>query len=173
MHHKHFTKPDIDSKKEELNPGNFIVVHGNDFFDKLIQIFTMSRWNHAALVTSADGSIIELSPKGIHKRNISEYPSEDVHVVAIEMSQEDKKQVTGYADFMLRKHAAYGFVTIATIVFKIITKSRLVLKLDGTLICSEFVARALSQGGVIWDKDPSLITPADLYNKFVAKSKVL
>jgi hypothetical protein len=71
---------------------------------------------------------------------------------------------------MTKKHAKYGFLTIATIIFKIITKSRLIIKRDGTLICSEFVARALAQGGLIWDKDPSLITPADLYKKFVMKN---
>lgn len=171
MHFRHFTKKDVDEKKEQVKPGNFIVtLGGNDWFDTLERIFTMSPWNHSALIVDSDGTIIELLTKGIRKNNLSEYPPEKVHIVDIEMSHEDRQQVVQYAKFMLKKHDTYGWLTIASIAFKIITKSRLVVKLDGTLICSEFVARALSQGGVIWDKDPALITPADLYNMFIAKA---
>lgn len=150
-------------------PGDFIVTHGNDIFDILIRIFTNSNWNHAALITSPSGDIIELTSKGVKKSTIQEYATKDRYLVHITMSEEDRQQVIAYANYISDKHDTYGFLTICTIAFKIITKSRLVIKLDGTLICSEFVARALAQGGILWDRDPSLITPADLYNKFQNK----
>lgn len=152
-------------------PGDFIVTHGSDFFDKMIQIFTHSHWNHAALITSAQGDIIELVGKGIRKNTIQEYQQKQRYVVHVDMSEEDRSQVIAYAQYMLSKHDKYGFLTIASIAVKILTRSRFVIKLDGTLICSEFVARALEQGGIIWPKDPSLITPADVYNYF-EKEKV-
>ena len=167
MNHKTYSKYDIENQKIKLKPGSFIVTHSDSFMDLFVHIFTNSRWNHAALVASADGAIIELETKGIQKKAIKEYPAKDYYLIDIAMSDEDRKQVIEYAHFMLKKHAKFGFLTIATIFFKIITKSRLVVKLDGTLICSEFVAKALAQGGVIWDRDTSLITPADLYKKFV------
>lgn len=162
-----FAKQDFNKNKSALTPGNFVVTHGNDFFDTLIHIFTMSYWNHAALIVETNGTLIELTTGGIRKKNIADYPPKDIHIVAIDMSNEDRKQVREFAEVMLKRHPTYGFLTIASIALKIMTMSRLVIKLDGTLICSEFVARALAQGGIIWDKDPSLITPADLYTTFI------
>ncbi len=153
----------------EFLPGDFIVTHGNDIFDKGIQLFTSSPWNHAAIIIDNDGTIAELTSKGIEQNNISKYDAKERFVVHMDFSDEDRGEVLTYAKYMLAKHDAYGFLTIISIGFKILTKSRLVVKLDGTLICSEFVARALSEGGLIWPKDPSLITPADLYNFFKGK----
>lgn len=167
MQYKLHTKHDIDTKKAVLKPGNLVVTHGTDFFDRLIQIFTVSRWNHIALIVSSKGDLIEVVTNGIRKNTLAKYGSEAFYVVDIDMNSDDRKEVVEYAQFMAKKHIVYGFLTIVSIAFKIITKSRLVVKLDGTLICSEFVARALSQGGVIWDKDTSLLSPADLYRRFV------
>src|SRR6266700_1243181 len=143
MHYKLHTKHDIDSKKAELKPGDFIVTHGTDFFDRLIQDFTVSRWKHAALIVSSEGNLIEVVTKGIQKSTLAKYKHEEFYVVDIDMSSDDRKEVIEYADFMSKKHITYGFLTIASIAFKIITNSRLVIKLDGTLICSEFVAKSL------------------------------
>jgi len=152
--------------QQAYEPGDFVVTHGSDFFDKMIRFFTHSRWNHAALIVSKEGDIIELTSGGIKKNTIQKYQDHDRYIVHITMSDEDRGHVGAYASYMLNQHDKYGFLTIATIAFKILTKSRLVVKLDGTLICSEFVARALGQGGLLWPKDPSFITPADLYNFF-------
>jgi len=165
--YKLFTKKHVESQEVQLQPGNFIVTSSNSLFDKITHIVTLSRWNHAGLVTDSNGTIIELETHGIQKSNISEYSKKDYYVVDVDMSKEDRKQTVSYAEYMLKEHSEYGFLTILSIMFKILTHSRLVIKLDGTLICSEFVAKALAEGGVIWDKDTSLITPADLYKKFV------
>jgi uncharacterized protein YycO len=165
--YKLYSKKHVESHEVELQPGNFIVSSSDSFFDKMTHIVTLSRWNHAGLVVAADGTIIELETTGIQKSNISEYSKKDYYVVDVDMSKEDQKQVVSYAEYMLKKHPKYGYMTIISIIFKILTHSRLVIKLDGTLICSEFVAKALAEGGVIWDKDTSLITPVDLYRKFV------
>jgi len=166
---KVFVKPDLEKNKAAIKPGNFIVTHGHDFFDRLIQLFTLSHWNHAAVITSASGNLIEQVTSGIRERAINEYKPEDLHIIDLNLSSEDRRQVVAYARFLLQKHTTYGFLTIVSIAFKIITRSRLIIKLDGTLICSEFVANALAEGGIIWDKDTSLITPADLYKTFVKK----
>lgn len=171
MEYRLCTKKDLANKTIELKPGNFILTHGDDLFDKLIQIFTMSEWNHTALITAADGTITELTSSGIQKNNIAKYHLQEIYIVDIAMDEKDRKQIIDFAEVMLKRHDTYGFLTIASIAFKIITKSRFIIKLDGTLICSEFVARALSQGGIIWETDPSLITPADLYNRFVQRKK--
>jgi hypothetical protein len=170
MKYKTYTQTELKKKKITPKPGNFIVTHTSSFLDTLIHIFTGSRWNHAALVVSSRGDLIELESSGIRKNTLKTYSSTQFHLVDVELSKIDRKQIVTYAQYMLKKHPTYGFLTVTSIAFKILTHSRLVVKLDGTLICSEFVAKALAEGGIIWDKDTSLITPGDLYNKFMEKN---
>jgi hypothetical protein len=159
--------------KTSYSPGDFIVTHGSDFFDGLIQIFTHSQWDHAALIINDKGDIIELTNSGIKKSSINKYSAQQKYIVHIDMSDDDRKEVLAYANYMLEKHESYGFLTIVSISLKILTKLRLVIKLDGTLICSEFVALALAEGGIIWPMDTALITPADLFNFFQNKKNFL
>lgn len=158
---------------EEARPGDFVVTHDNSIIDRLIQIATRSRWNHAALITSAAGDIAELVGPGNRRAHLSKYRKLEYFVVRLDdLSDEDRRQVVEYVDATVARHERYGYLTIATIVVKILTRARLVLKLDGMMICSEFVANALAHGGQVWDKDASLITPADLYNRYVSPSRL-
>src|SRR5258706_2835163 len=100
MQYKLHTKHDIETKKAEVKPGNFIVTHGTDFFDRLIQIFTMSRWNHTALIVSSKGDLIEVVTNGIRKNTLAKYTSQEFYVVDIDMSDDDRKEVVEYAEFM-------------------------------------------------------------------------
>lgn len=162
-----YSREDIDNHKVTPQPGDFIVTHGKSFFSWLIRFATFSRWNHAALVVTTDGTIIEALGNGLRQNAITKYPADQFHLMRVELSDSDREQVVAYAEAMLKRHPKYGFLDIATIALKILTHARFVIKLDGTFICSEFVAKSLAQGGVIWYKDTSLITPADLYRRFV------
>ena len=170
--HAVFTRQQVQSGEQQLIPGDFIVTHGNGFVDSLIRLMTRSRWNHAALITASDGTLIEALGTGLTRDNISKYRRRDYFVVRLELDAEDRQQVVAYADAMLKRHPQYGFWTIATIALRILTKMRFIIKKDGTFICSEFVARSLAQGGRIWFEDTSLITPADLYNSCVKNEPI-
>lgn len=153
---------------DALLPGDFIVTHDDGPIDRLIQLATRSHWNHSALIVSPDGDLVELVGQGIRRSHISKYDKKNLYLVRLDsLSDEDRRQIVHYADVMVERHQRYGYLTIATIVVKILTRSRLVIKLDGTLICSEFVGKALAHGGQVWEQDTSLITPADLYNRYV------
>ncbi|SRR5260221_3352795 len=167
MRCKVYQKSKCDFAAIKLAPGDFILTHGRSLFDILIQFFTMSHWNHSALIVDSKGSIIELVEGGIKKHKLSKYQHQEVFLVKVEFNDPDRKEILDYAYEMLRRHQKYGFAQIVSITFKIITKSRLIIKLDGTQICSEFVANALARGGVVWDTDTSLVSPADIYNKIV------
>jgi len=67
---KVYSKRDLLEKRCQLAPGDFILTHGDSVFDKLIQIFTMSDWNHCALIIDSKGEIVELVDRGIKKHNI-------------------------------------------------------------------------------------------------------
>ncbi len=165
--HAVFTRQQVQSGEAALVPGDFIVTHGSGFVDSLIRLITRSHWNHAALIIASDGTLIEALGTGLTRDNIGKYRRRDYFVVRLELDEDDRAEVIAYANAMLARHPKYGFLTIATIALRILTKMRLVIKKDGTFICSEFVARSLAQGGRIWFEDTSLITPADLYNSCV------
>lgn len=162
-----YKKSGCDLKSFRFQPGDFILTHGTSLFDSLIQLFTMSHWNHTALIVDSKGSIMELVEQGIRKHNIHKYDKQEVFIVRTQFFELDRKQILDYAYTMLKRHQKYGFFQIASITLKIITKSRLIIKLDGTQICSEFVANCLARGGIVWDSDASLITPADIYHQII------
>ena len=65
----------------------------------------------------------------------------------------------------------YGWLTIASIVLTLLTNSKLVFGMVGTAICSGFVAQALVRTGIIFDKPPSNMMPADLAQKYLSASQ--
>src|SRR5260221_8552641 len=159
MQCKVFKKSECKPGELKYQPGDFILTHGTSIFDRLIQLFTQSHWNHTALIIDADGTIVELVEQGIKKHNLKKYEGTEYFIIQTDFSAEDRREIFDYAEFMLKKHPNYGFGQIISITFKIITKSRLIIQLDGTQICSEFIANALARGGVNWDKDASLVSP--------------
>jgi hypothetical protein len=165
--HAVITRDQVQSGAERLVAGDFIVTHGSGFVDWLIRAMTRSYWNHAALITASDGTLIEALGTGLTRDNINKYQRRDYFVVRLDLNEEDREQVVAYANTMLERHPKYGVWTIITIALRILTKMRFIIKRDGTFICSEFVARSLAQGGRIWFEDTSLITPADLYDSCV------
>lgn len=170
--HAVFTRQQVQSGEQQLVAGDFIVTHGSGFVDSLIQKMTRSPWNHAALITAADGTLIEALGTGLTRDNISKYRKRDYFVVRLLLEDGDRAQVVAYANAMLERHPKYGLWTIFTIALRILTKMRFIIKRDGTFICSEFVARSLAQGGRIWFEDTALITPADLYNSCVKNQPI-
>lgn len=150
---------------DTLRPGDFLLCHGTSRLDRLIQFATRSHWNHVALAVGG-GWLVEAQSQGIVCRHVDEYAGTDYHVIPPPLTAAQRNKVCAYAHHMADAHDRYGYVQIAAIVLQILTRGRLVLKLDGTLICSEFVSRALEHGGIIFDRDPALISPAYLAQVF-------
>jgi hypothetical protein len=65
----------------------------------------------------------------------------------------------------------YGWLTIASIILTLLTNSRIVFGMIGTAVCSGFVAEALVRTGIIFDKPPSHMMPADLAQKYLSESQ--
>lgn len=158
--------------KEAINlkPGDFILTHGNAWTSKLIRIGQSLRfhghnrkyahWNHAAIIITKSGEIIEALGAGIKKQHISKYRPEDYYLVRIKASSEDRRQVVNFAMHSLDQK--YGFATIASIAISLTTGLKLSFGFDGEQICSGLVARAMERTWAIFNKTPSHITPADL-----------
>src|SRR4051794_15793070 len=101
MAHQVLTASAVRANPNMATPADFIVTHGSGPIDWLIQAFTRSHWNHAALVVAVDGpavQIMEMVGSGIHTADLAKYNKPDYHLIHVDsLSDEDRGQVCAYA----------------------------------------------------------------------------
>jgi uncharacterized protein YycO len=124
-----------------------------------------ARWNHAGLFVTHNGDIVEATHKGVIRSHISEYKGREYIIVSPKIwTQDDRFQMIDFVRWATGK--PYGFLTILGLAVWSLLGGSFDVSLDGTLICSGLVARALERAGYIFDRDPSRVTPADLARHF-------
>ena len=151
-------------------PGDFILTHGGELFSQLIRIGQQLRfrgadqpytfWNHAALVVSADGTIVEALGSGVERRAIADYDPTQYTVVRITASAADRAEAAAFAEASVGH--PYGWTTIVSIALSLLTGAKLSFGFNGQLICSGLVARSLERTTAIFEDEPSHIMPAQL-----------
>lgn len=82
-------------------PGDFILVHGHSFISGLIRLGealrihgadrTYAYWNHAALVVTGDGGLIEATGRGVQRANLADYSQSDYQLVRIDATEADRE----------------------------------------------------------------------------------
>ena len=151
--------------------GDYGVVKTNGIIARLIQLFTVSRWNHA-FIYAGNSLIIEANPKGVEFSPLSKYPKiawnrhED-----ITPSQRDF--IVSYARIQFGK--PYNFILIGNILLRVVglkmlARTRLMMKLAQTnsYICSELVAESYHKAGVeLSPKACDLVTPGELAERLI------
>jgi hypothetical protein len=168
--------PGTEAPPGEYDPGDFILTHGASFFSKLIRFGQRLRfygedtkyswWNHAALIISPTGDLIEALGAGVQQTNISKYKATDYTLVKLGSiaTPHDRDQVVKFAKDCLQ--LKYGVMTIISISFSLLTGAKFTFGYDGQSICSGLVARALERTDAVFNRTPSHITPADLAKYF-------
>jgi hypothetical protein len=151
-------------------PGDFILTHGAELFSQLIQFGQQLRfrgadrpytyWNHAALVVTSGGMIVEALGDGVARRSLSDYDPTQYTVVRITASAEDRAEAAVFAERCVG--ARYGWATIVSIAVSLLTGAKFSFGFNGQLICSGLVARALERTTAIFEDEPSHIMPAQL-----------
>jgi len=151
-------------------PGDFILTHGGELFSQLIRIGQQLRfrgadqpytfWNHAALVVSEDGAIVEALGSGVERRSIADYDPTQYTVVRITASAPDRAEAAAFAESCVGH--PYGWTTIVSIALSLLTGAKLSFGFNGQLICSGLVARSLERTTAIFEDEPSHIMPAQL-----------
>lgn len=154
--------------------GDFILTHGDEWTSELIRFGQRLRyrgasakytyWNHAALLVDDDGAIVEALGTGVARRSIHDYDPTQYTVVRIEASDEDRAEAATFACSAVG--AQYGWVTIVSIALSLVTGGKFSFAIDGQLICSGLVARALERTNAIFRHDPARIMPAELAELF-------
>ena len=160
----------------DYQPGDFILVSTDGWYARLIR-FGQSlrffgpdrkyvRWNHAAVVVSPDGDIVEALPRGVLLSHLAKYTAKEYAIVRIDalVRAADREEVVAFARWCI--HERYGWLTIVSIVLSILTGSKFVFGVDGQSICSGLVARSLERTTAIFQQSSSHIAPADLAKTF-------
>jgi len=155
-------------------PGDFILTHGDAWTSRLIRFgqglrFTGPRakftyWNHSALIVDDEGGIVEALGTGVAQRSIHDYEPTQYTVVRIKASDDDRRQAARFARAVIGSD--YGWVTIVSIAISLVTGGAFAFAIDGQLICSGLVARALERTDAIFKHDPARIMPAELAELF-------
>lgn len=173
--------PGKEASSSEFTPGDFILTHGNSIYSKLIRVGQsfrfrgrdrkFARWNHAAMIISTNGDLIEALGAGVRQGNISKYKDTEYHLVQIDSSianSHDREQSVAFAKWSLNQ--PYGWLTIFSIAISLMTGSKFTFGFDGQSICSGLVARALERTSAVFNREPSHIMPADLAKYFSIES---
>jgi hypothetical protein len=155
-------------------PGDFILVSTVGILAKFIRLGQFlryhgkmkpfSHWNHAAMVVDEDGTIIEAVGRGVVYGNISEYKDVEYYYVSTKLNKQSRDQVVAACKSFLKDK--YAFLTIASIAIELVTGIKLQFTNSNTMICSAVVAQSLWGGGVIFDRNPYQMMPADLAAAF-------
>ena len=158
-----------------MHPGDFILVRGTGFFDKLIQFGQNLRfpkqdaqWNHVALITSPDGDLIEAVATGVKQNHISKYTPDQYKLVPINASPEDRLEVCLFAKSCLKD--GYGWIEILSSAFCLLFGLKFAFGFSSDTICSCLVARSLERTNAIFPKDPRNMTPGDLAQYYLTQS---
>jgi cell wall-associated NlpC family hydrolase len=152
-------------------PGDYGVVKSNGWAAKLIQIGTISRWNHS-FIYIGDGKVIEARPTGVTITPLSEYTK-----VAWNQHEEIDNNTRGKIVKAAHHFVGqpYGFLDIINILFRIIglkalanTKIFEKLAMSHGLICSELVSLAYRDAGIDLTGTPDhTVTPGDLAERLI------
>jgi hypothetical protein len=149
--------------------GDVLLTYRPDFYNRLIEIGQrqryprrpdLTRWSHAALVIDDDGELAEALPNGVRRTHIERYSDVEYVIVRTHVDEHDRPQVTEFAAASVG--IKYDWVTVVSVTLALLTGMSLSFSLENQLICSGFVAEALTRAGYIFHRSPSHMTPADL-----------
>ena len=162
-------------------PGDIVLVRTNHFVSRLIRFGQRdygpeaSRWNHCAVYTG-NGEIVEALTQGVVISRLDKYPVCDTKILAalahgastaMPMMAETQSWLDMRANAVSFAKScvgeSYGFLTIAAIAVKVLTKGKINFNLQGTSICSGLGARTWERFGYNFNPfDPAELTPAYL-----------
>jgi uncharacterized protein YycO len=169
----------IPGVQPTYQPGDFILTHTKGVYGILIRFgqslryhgdnAKYARWNHAALIVSEGGDLVEALSAGVVKTNIEHYkPTERyiVHVAEKVADKRDRQQAVDFAGYWCQHNEGYGWTKIVSIGLALLTGCKFSFGIDGQFICSGLVASALERTSTIFDQDPANMSPADLAKHF-------
>lgn len=160
----------------EVRAGDLVLTHGSDnAFSRLIRFGqslrfrgddrTFAYWNHAAMVVSDDGHLVEALATGIRRTHLSRYQRAPYVVVHTYGTGAQRGAAADYLEWTADLGVHYGWLTIVSIALSLLVGGRLAVGLDGSEICSTSAAEALKALGYRFNRRN--VMPADLARYFL------
>lgn len=137
---------------------------GSSMFDKGIQFFTHSKWNHVALVEQvlpAQITILEMTGQGCCRTVLPRPVPPEWQLRSTHLDDEQRQDALHWARHVFDQHTRYGWIDIMAILLHILLPNSFLAVSDGRYFCSQFCAIALAHGGAILDY-PEYDSPATL-----------
>jgi hypothetical protein len=152
-------------------PGDFILVRGTSWRSRLVSMFERLRfrragerqyahWNHAALVVSFDGAIVEAGTDGVVVQHIEKYRNDEYHYVSIDAPPPVRWKAVRLASS--RVGTSYGTLAVADAVLTALAGKTLGRASSSREVCAGLVARSLE----LAQADARVVTPGDLAKYF-------
>ena len=158
----------------KFNPGDFILVSTTGVLAKFIRfgqfvryhgdMKTFAFWNHTAMIVDEEGTIVEAVGRGVKYAHIDEYKDVEYYLVNTKLNKQSREQVVAACRSFVKDK--YGWLTIASIATELLTGIKLQFSLNNSMICSAVVAQSLWAGGIIFNRNPFQMMPADLASAF-------
>jgi len=152
-------------------PGDFILTHTHGVGGALIrwgqrirfrgQDRLYAQWNHAALIVSTAGDLVEaLTRTGATRSHLAKYAHVEYTLVRSYATVIDQGQIMDFAERIVGE--GYGWTNDAAAFLAFLTGWGLTVSMKGQIMCSELVARALERKGDYYDLPTCRISPAAL-----------
>jgi uncharacterized protein YycO len=148
--------PGKAANPDEFSSGDFILTHSSSFYGWLIRFGQRLRfqgddrkycsWNHAAMIVSSNGDVVEALNAGVRRTHINAYASTEytlVHLQPALADHHDRSQVVAFANWCLGQ--PYDWFTIISIALSLVTGGKFTFGFEGQSICSGLVARGLER----------------------------
>lgn len=166
--------PGEDARSFE--PGDFILSHRHHLMANLISHAEKRRfrgldapyahWSHAAVVVERDGALVEAESMGVVRSPISKYHDDEYHLIRLgqQLPPDRRARTVAYAQAQVGQ--AFGYLDLAGATLHLLFGWPLRWMRRNHQICSGLVARALQEGGLVPELDPTVTLPADLAKAF-------
>jgi hypothetical protein len=156
-------------------PADLLLIRSTSWLGRLIRLFQRIRfrseadrpfayWNHAALIVSSHGHLIEVVHCGVVLRKLEKYRNEEYHYVYLDLSNSDRSQAVNFACSCLRQR--YGLSAFLLLALSVLLGDRFKVPDRGQQGCVALIVRALQHAGIRFQQRPLDMTPADLAKRF-------
>jgi uncharacterized protein YycO len=163
-----------------VRPGDFILTHRRRrLMPGLITLaqrrrFTgdarpFAHWSHAALITTAEGTLVEAEGRGVQRSTIAKYHQDEYHLVRMDAYLDDQQRTAAAQLAERQVGEGFGYLVMLSLAIWLLTGVPLRWARRDHQICSGLVARALRAAGQRFARPPAFMLPADLAEAYGAR----
>ncbi len=163
-----------DNAPGPYEPGRYVCVRTHGWGARVIRLATHSPYNHAFMITSSLGDIIEATPEGVREGRISEYAGCQAVINTDAMDSQQQAHLVSVAHSFVGTR--YNDLAIANdgleslgVFWNWLARCS---NEDHEVVCSQLVALIGQHAGYDWFHGKSYaseVTPADLANRPLVK----